>query len=240
MRVLVSAASKYGSTQEIAEVIGLTLERSQIDVDVIPPDKVDRVDGYDAYVFGSAVYAGHWLQSARTLVKAYAGQLEGKPVWLFSSGPLGHPPRPEGDPADIADITDIIPIRRHMVFAGRLDKSRLSFMERAMVMALHAPEGDHRNWSEIRRFAKEIAADLTGRQVGHDAGDGGVAADGNAGDDAVEVGAEVVDVPGGTTEPDTRTGATGPDGPHGTPEPDRVIDLTDDTEPAGRGAVRGG
>lgn len=217
MRVLVSAGSKYGSTGEIAEVIGLALERDQIDVDVVPPEKVDRVDIYDAFVIGSAVYAGHWLQSSRTLVKAYAGQLQNKPVWLFSSGPLGHPPKPEGDPADIAEITDEISVRRHEVFAGRLDRNRLSFMERAMVMALHAPEGDHRNWSEIRRFAKEIAAELTGEA--------------GAGRGTVEQETEAA------TESSTDEDA-GQD--EDAPEGDRVIDLTDDTAPAERDAVRGG
>lgn len=223
MRVLVSAGSKYGATGEIAEVIGLTLERSGLDADVVPPDQVKRVDTYDAFVLGSAVYAGHWLQASRTLVKAYAGELADKPVWLFSSGPLGHPPKPEGDPADIADITDEIAIRRHMVFAGRLDKSRLSFMERAMVMALHAPEGDHRNWSEIRRFAKEIAAELTGNPVDD--------ADDETADTVVDVTDEESDE---ESDPDEDAN------PDEDAEGDHVIDLADDTEPAERDAVRGG
>lgn len=187
MHVLVSAASKYGSTQEIAEVIALTLEREGADVDIVPPGQVDRVDVYDAFVIGSAVYAGHWLQAARTLVKAYAGELEDKPVWLFSSGPLGHPPKPEGDPIDVTEIRDELTINGHAVFAGRLDKSRLSFMERAMVMALHAPEGDHRNWSEIRRFAKDVASEL------------GIGRPGDTGDVAVEDGVEAADRDADTT-----------------------------------------
>jgi menaquinone-dependent protoporphyrinogen oxidase len=34
---------------------------------------------------------------------------------------------------------------------------QLSFPERAIVSALHVPEGDFRDWPEIRRWATEIA-----------------------------------------------------------------------------------
>ena len=46
------------------------------------------------------------------------------------------------------------------MFPGRLEKKRLSFGERAIVLALRAPEGDFRDWDDIRAWAARIAAGL--------------------------------------------------------------------------------
>jgi menaquinone-dependent protoporphyrinogen oxidase len=54
----VTAATKYGATAEIAQAIGDALRDHGLDPTVIPPEQVDRLDGYDAAVLGSAVYAG--------------------------------------------------------------------------------------------------------------------------------------------------------------------------------------
>lgn len=47
------------------------------------------------------------------------------------------------------------------MFAGRIDKSKLDFSEKAMVVAFRAPEGDFRDWDEIESWAGEIADALT-------------------------------------------------------------------------------
>jgi menaquinone-dependent protoporphyrinogen oxidase len=47
---------------------------------------------FDAVVLGSAVYAGRWLDPARQYAALYADVLRARPVWLFSSGPIGNPP----------------------------------------------------------------------------------------------------------------------------------------------------
>lgn len=41
-----------------------------------------------------------------------------------------------------------------------LERSRLKFRERAMVSALHAAEGDFRDWQAIEAFAIDIATVL--------------------------------------------------------------------------------
>ena len=55
MRVLVSAASRHGTTAEIAEAIADVLRKASIDVDVIAPEAVETVDPYDAVVGGTRV-----------------------------------------------------------------------------------------------------------------------------------------------------------------------------------------
>jgi menaquinone-dependent protoporphyrinogen oxidase len=162
MRVLVTAASKHGGTAEIAAAIGRTLAEHAVDVEVTAIEDTAGVENYGAVVLGSAVYAGHWLKSATEFVEDHATQLAGRPVWLFSSGPVGAPPKPAEDPVDAADMVTASAARDHRVFPGRLDKSRLGFAERAIVTALRAPEGDYRNWDEIRAWAIGIAEALAG------------------------------------------------------------------------------
>ncbi len=43
------------------------------------------------------------------------------------------------------------------MFAGKLVKKQLSFGEKAMVLAFRAPEGDFRDWEEIKGWAVGIA-----------------------------------------------------------------------------------
>lgn len=161
MRVLVSAASKYGSTTEIAEAIGKELSAAGHDVDVRPPADVTSIESYDAVVLGSAVYVGHWLEPVRKLAKRERETLRQRPVWLFSSGPIGEPPMPTGDDAvDIADIVETIAAREHRIFSGKLDKHRLSFPERAVVFALRVAEGDFRDWDAVASWGRDIARQL--------------------------------------------------------------------------------
>jgi menaquinone-dependent protoporphyrinogen oxidase len=95
MKVLVTAATKHRATAEIAAAIGEGLGGEHgLDATVVPPEQVVTVAGYDAVVLGSAVCAGHWLAPAKELVDRAAGALAGKPVWLFSSGPVGTRPSP--------------------------------------------------------------------------------------------------------------------------------------------------
>jgi menaquinone-dependent protoporphyrinogen oxidase len=160
MRVLVVAASKYGATAEIASTIGEVLNTHGCEATVTSPDQVVGAEAYDAVVLGSAVYAGHWLKPAKELVGRLGGTLRSRPVWLFSSGPIGEPPKPEEDPVDVAAIVEATGARDHQVFSGKLDKRRLSFPERAITIALRVPDGDFRDWEAIRSWATAIADDL--------------------------------------------------------------------------------
>ena len=50
--------------------------------------------------------------------------------------------------------------RDHQTFAGRIDRSQLSFPERTVVRTVGAAEGDYRNWDAIRARATDIATTL--------------------------------------------------------------------------------
>jgi menaquinone-dependent protoporphyrinogen oxidase len=161
MRILVTAASKHGATAELAEWMGAALRTTGADVDVRAPELITGLDGVDAVILGSGVYAGHWLEPAKELVDRHATELRTRPVWLFSSGPVGEPPKPDEAPVDVAPIVEVTGAREHRIFSGRIDRSLLGFGERAICMALRVPEGDWRARPEVEGWARGIALALS-------------------------------------------------------------------------------
>jgi menaquinone-dependent protoporphyrinogen oxidase len=170
MRALVAVATKHGATAEIAEVLSGELADHGLDVKVLDMDDVDDLDPYGAVVLGSAIYAGQWLKAARRFVDEHGEELADRPTWLFSSGPLGDPPRPAAENAvHLESILAVTGARGHRVFAGKLDKTRLSFPERAIAFTFRAADGDFRDLDAVRAWACEIALEL-GRPVRSRAG----------------------------------------------------------------------
>lgn len=160
MHVLVAVASRQGATLEIAERIGEIVSIAGHGAAVERVEAIGSLDAYDAVVLGSAVRIGHWLDEGRRFARTHAAALGARPVWLFSSGPLGTPPKPTGEPLDIAEMMATLRARDHRVFAGRLERAGLGRAERAIVDAVRAPEGDFRPWAEIDAWAAGIAAEL--------------------------------------------------------------------------------
>ena len=160
MKVLVCAASKYGATGEIAQAVADVLAGKGLEVTVIPPDQADAIEEFEAVVLGSAVYMGQWMKPARELAERSAASLATRPVWLFSSGPVGEPAKPADNPVDVTKILQATKARDHQIFTGKLVKKHLSFPDRTMASAIRAQEGDFRNWAEIREWATSIADTL--------------------------------------------------------------------------------
>jgi menaquinone-dependent protoporphyrinogen oxidase len=165
MKLLVAVSSKHGSTREIAESIAEsiaeTIRELGIEVDVADAERVESVGPYDAVVVGSALYMGRWMGPARALVNGSADAFRTRPVWLFSSGPMG---RDIVDPADAAEgkkLLELVGGRDHRVFAGKADQHEFGFVERQVLRMVKSPYGDYRDWAEIREWADGIAQTLT-------------------------------------------------------------------------------
>ena len=126
---------------------------------------IAALDGYDAAIIGSAVYAGQWLAEARQFIERQGERLATMPVWLFSSGPIGEEPWPPGDPPGVAVLMREAGARAHTVFTGKLDSHDLGFAERLVTRVVHAPTGDFRDWETIRAWAREIGATLADQPV---------------------------------------------------------------------------
>ena len=170
--VLVTTASRHGSTTEIADHLARCLQESAAGLRCglaavsVPVANEPDPARYDAVVLASAVYAGRWLEPARHYAADHAAALRARPVWLLSSGPIGQPPFPPDEPHDAEPIRSSVGARAHRVFPGRLDKHLLGIGERAMVTAMRAPVGDFRDWDALRDWAEEIAGELAGQAAG--------------------------------------------------------------------------
>jgi menaquinone-dependent protoporphyrinogen oxidase len=158
----VIAASRHGSAESIAAELSRCLSDEGVvaravraaDVDELPPAGTP-------VVLGSAVYMGRWLKRARELAARLRQEEGSRPLWLFSVGPLGEPAEP-AEPLGAEALAALGGDRavEHRTFAGRLDRSLLSRRERLIVNAVHAPEGDYRDWQAVKGWATAIAAEL--------------------------------------------------------------------------------
>ncbi len=163
MTVLVTYASKHGSTQGIAEAIGRRLRERGVDAEVRPVLEVDGLERYDAVVVGSAVYIGSWMKEAQRFLDRHAEDLRRVPVWLFSSGPTGTDANAEALLDKQKRRLDAIGARDHRVFRGALDPKDLGFLERRIVKTAKTPLGDFRDWSDVERWADSIADSASDR-----------------------------------------------------------------------------
>ncbi|QNG38640.1 flavodoxin [Geodermatophilaceae bacterium NBWT11] len=163
-RVLVAYSSRHEATAEIARCLADAVRSGSGDtavVDVRDVVDVPDVAGWDAVVLGSAVYAGRWTREARDAVERCAVELGRRPVWLFSSGPVGDPPRPDADLVDVDEELALTKAREHRVFTGLLDRDRLSAVERLVTRLFRAGTGDGRDWPAIRAWGTAIGVELT-------------------------------------------------------------------------------
>jgi menaquinone-dependent protoporphyrinogen oxidase len=179
MSILVAYASKHGATGEIAERIAENLREAGQDADARPVQAADNLGDYEGFVLGSAAYMGHWLKDAAAFVRKNQDLLAQRPVWLFSSGPLGTETtdakgvdlHSAAEPTELPEFQEAIHPRGHRVFFGVLDPDKLSFTERSLrkLPAARAilPEGDFRDWNEIQEWAYGIAKELTQPDARH-------------------------------------------------------------------------
>ena len=183
--VFVAFGSRHGGTSGIAERIGEVLQAEGIETVVAPAGQVGELGAADAFVVGSGVYMGSWLDEPLEFLKRNQETLASRPTWLFSSGPLVGSTKgtPGADPVTdalgpaegpgsggrkkVEALSAVIHPREHRVFLGAYDPKDppKAFSERIVRMMPAAkdilPAGDFRNWEDIEGWAREIAASLT-------------------------------------------------------------------------------
>ena len=189
-RVLVVYGSRHGGTQGIAERIGEVLRTNGLETRVVTPERVSETEIHaaDAFVVGSGVYMGSWLDEPLEFLAGHTDTLAARPLWLFSSGPLPGSSKDKQavdpienalGPADgpgsggrkkIESVSAAIGPRDHRVFMGRYDpddeaknlpeRFMKSFMRLIPAVRDVLPAGDFRDWPAIEAWAQEIARDL--------------------------------------------------------------------------------
>jgi len=182
MKILVAYASRHGATRGIAERIAAALDRPGLDVDLRAVDQGVDLGAYDAFVVGSAAYLGGWLDEATAFVRRHRAELAVRPVWLFSSGPVGatlvdakgRDVVAASVPKEFAEFERSIGPRGTQVFFGAYDPDAptVGIAERVMSRFMRIvpaarnalPIGDFRDWPAIEAWAASIAAELVGAE----------------------------------------------------------------------------
>lgn len=171
-RVLVTYATRCGSTGEIAEEIGRALASKGVAVDVLPLGSVRGPEKYAAVVVGSAIRFGQWLPEATQFLKTNQAALAQVPAAIFTAHLFAIDDSEESRQhreAYTAPLKGLISPKATAFFAGKMDLSRLSYIERLMTKAVKAPEVDKRDWAAIGKWAGGLTEALG---VGVSPGDG--------------------------------------------------------------------
>ncbi|HVN66064.1 MAG TPA: flavodoxin domain-containing protein [Methanomicrobiales archaeon] len=162
-RVLIAYTSRRGSTEEIARAIGRELEAAGNAVTVADMKGIDSAAGYRAVVIGAPVYLAKIEQAVPAFVARHREDLLKVPVAAFAVGIAPVNPAVGSVEETLgrlrAALDPVKPVAVAM-FAGRLELSRLSFLERTLVGAMKVLTGDFRDWEAIRAWAWGLPAVL--------------------------------------------------------------------------------
>ncbi|MEV8314733.1 flavodoxin domain-containing protein [Streptomyces sp. NPDC059900] len=170
IKVLVAYATKNWSTAEIARTISEVLCKEGLEAELRRMPDVGDVLAYDAFVLGSALYAGRWHKDARRFVRRSARALAGTPVWLFSSGPLDASAAERDIPPVPAVRRALIRLdaREHVTFGGCLKEGAKGRVARMIIRT--GQGGDFRDFEQITTWAQHIGATLRGESTARQEG----------------------------------------------------------------------
>ena len=163
-KILVTYASRAGSTAEIAEAISKTLARNDAHIELLPMQDVRDLSPYHTVIVGSAIRGSRWLPEAIKFIQNHRSELARKRVATFTVCITLAMTNGERYRHAVRDW--IAPVRAQLqpvsegLFAGRLDFSRLPLTFDTLKMRLAValgifPKDDRRDWQAIRAWAED-------------------------------------------------------------------------------------
>ena len=163
--ILVTYASRTGTTAGIAEQIGTVLTQQGIPTDILPMEQVQDVRLYRAVVAGSAIQDKKWLPEAMSFIDTHRSVLVQKPFAAFLVCMTLAMPN-KNYRKFVAEwlepVRTQVPTISEGLFAGNLDISKVPtwkdrLMFRITVWLRVWSEDDHRDWDKVRAWANELA-----------------------------------------------------------------------------------
>ena len=165
--ILVGYATRYGSTQEVAEAIAVALREDGLVVDDRRLREVRSLADYGAVVLGAPLFMFHWHKDALNFLSQHRAALMERPVAVFALGPVHEPYDEEewqSSRDQLAKELDKFPWFRPValeMFGGKYDPARLGFPIK--LFAGNEPASDLRDWTAIRAWASELVPKLAPR-----------------------------------------------------------------------------
>jgi menaquinone-dependent protoporphyrinogen oxidase len=163
--ILVTYASRAGSTAGVAEAIGQTLREQGASVEVRSMQDVDDLTPFRAVVAGSAIQGQQWLPEALQFVETHRAELARKPFATFLVCITLSMKNGEAYRASVADwISPVRALVRPVAegqFAGALDFKKLPVTFNTLLMRLPVlfglwQTGDHRDWDAIHAWTVDL------------------------------------------------------------------------------------
>jgi menaquinone-dependent protoporphyrinogen oxidase len=164
-KILVTYASRAGSTAGVAEAIGKTLAESGAQVDVLAMQAVKNLSPYRAVVAGSAIQNKQWLPEAIQFMETHQAALAQRPFAAFlvcMTLAMKNADQYRGFVADFLQPVRLLvkPVSEGL-FAGVLDIRKVRsasdrFKFRLSVLFGVWSEGDHRDWNAIRSWTDSL------------------------------------------------------------------------------------
>ena len=168
--ILVTYASRTGTTASVAEAIGNTLIECGVRAVVWPMAQVSDVSSYHAVVAGSAIRYEQWLPEAMEWLRMHRYALAQRPfaaylVCMTQAIPKDDWRKEAGIPNWLKGVRALVKPVSEGYFAGSLDIDRVASPADRLKFQLSVwsgvwSEGDHRDWDAIRAWTLELPAKL--------------------------------------------------------------------------------
>lgn len=159
-RILVTYATRTGSTAEVATSMADALTQHNLLVDLVPVKEVQDISGYRSIVLGSGIRIGSFLPEVMGFLEENQKSLGKVPLHVFLLCMTLHQDNPENRKVVngyMEPVRTLIQPASEGMFAGVIDLSKMNFFDRIITKALNSPEGDFRNWDVINKWTAQIA-----------------------------------------------------------------------------------
>ncbi len=159
-RVLVTYATRAGSTTEVADAIAQTLREAGVAVDVQPVDDVRDIQQYTRIILGTAIRAGRILPEAFRFAQRFRAELQAVPVAYFVVCLTMKEDTPEHRQTVQDYLEPLITVKEPVsigLFAGAMQHDHMGFFARFFMthtqLGKELGEGDWRDWDAIHDWA---------------------------------------------------------------------------------------
>lgn len=163
MKILVTFATYYGATGNVAKAVADTITSKGYSVDVLPIKDVHSIEEYQAVVIGSAIRGGRIHEDTYRFIKDHIPELEKVPVAYFvccmTMGEENPETRYQAETylAEVFNkISDVKPVS--LGFFGSVHEYKhMEWLARLVDKAVQSPGEEYKKWETVIHWHDDLA-----------------------------------------------------------------------------------